>query len=92
MVGHLPNPNLLVEVAALEAQQVDRLRRKIQPHPVQDLVPFRLRGKEFGRLDIPAEDRIGKGGRRLLRPMDDDLHLPLPNLPHDLPHSIEVRM
>src|SRR5207249_3777317 len=50
MVRHLSDADLLVEVPAFEAQQVHRLGREVESHPIQDLLSLCLRREEFGRL------------------------------------------
>src|SRR6266508_1348576 len=92
MVGHRADPDLLVEVPALETKEVNRLRGQVEAHPVQDLPPLRFRREELRRLDVPPEDRIREGRRRLLGSADDDLDLTSTNLLHDLAHAREVRV
>src|SRR6266704_635652 len=62
----------------------------MQSHPVQNLLPFGLRGEEFRRLDIATEDRIGQRRRRLLGAVDHDLDLARSDLVDDLPDPGEV--
>src|SRR5437867_10345380 len=92
MVRHLTDPDLLVEIPALETEEVNRLGRQVEPHPVQDLLSFRLRGEELGRLDVPSEDRIRERRRSLFGPMDNDPDFTGANLLHDVPHAREVRV
>src|SRR3989454_2476723 len=92
MVQHLADPDLFVEVAALEAQQVNGLGRQVESHPIQDLLPFGLRGEEFRRLDVAAEDRIGQRCRRLLGAVNHDLDLARSDLVDDLADPGEVRV
>src|SRR5881397_1366316 len=90
MVQHLADPDLFVEVPALEAQQVNGLGREVEAHPIQDLLSLRLRGEEFRRLDVAAEDRIGQRRRRLLGAVNHDLDLARLDLMDDLPDTGEV--
>src|SRR5436309_8104585 len=90
MVQHLADPDLFVEVPALEAQQVNGLGREVESHPIQDLLPLRLRREEFRRLDVAAEDRIGQRRRRLLGAVNHDLDLARSDLMDDLPDPGEV--
>src|SRR6266571_489908 len=90
MVGHLADSDLLVEIPALETEEVNRLRRQVQSHAVQDLLPLRFRREELRRLNVPPQDRIRKGRRGLLGAMDDQLDLTRTNLLHNLPHAREV--
>src|SRR5207247_6930039 len=92
MVRHLADPDLLVEVPALEAQQVNGLGREVEAHPVQDLLTLRLRGEELGRLDITAENWIRERRRRLFGAVNHDLDLARSNLPDNLTHAREVRV
>src|SRR2546425_8268137 len=92
MIWHLANPDLFVKMPALETQQMHGLGRQVESHPVQDLLPLRLRGEEFGRLDVAAEDRIGQRCRRLIGPVNHNLNLARSNLVDDLPDPCEVRM
>src|SRR2546423_11519848 len=92
MVGHRADPHLLVEVSALETKEVYRFRRQMEPHPIEDLVPLRLRGEELGCLDVPTEDRIRQRSRGLFGSMDDDFDFSGPDLVDDLAHPVEVRM
>src|SRR2546426_5222714 len=92
MVRHLADPDLLVEVPALEAQQVNGLGREVETHPVQDLLTLRLRGEELGRLDITAENWIRQRRRGLLGAVNHDLDLARSNLPDNLADPREVRM
>src|SRR2546428_3492805 len=92
MVRHLADSDLLMEVPAFETQEMNGLRRQVQTHPVQDLLPLRFRGEELRRLHIPPQNRIREGRWRLLGAMDDDLDLARTNLLHDLPHAREVRV
>src|SRR3989454_9598104 len=90
MVQHLADPDLFVELPALEAQQVNGLGREVESHPIQDLLPFGLRGEEFRRLDVAAEDRIGQRCWRLLGAVNHDLDLARSDLMDDLPDPGEV--
>src|SRR2546428_12540203 len=92
MVRHLADSDFLVEVPALEAQEMHRLGGEMESHPVQDLLPFGLGGEEFGRLDVAAEDRIRQRRWCLLGAGNDDFDLARLNLPDDLPDPPEVRM
>src|SRR2546428_3366238 len=92
MVRHLADSDFLVEVPALEAQEMHRLGGEMESHPVQDLLPFGLGGEEFGRLDVAAEDRIRQRRWCLLGAVNDDFDLARLNLPDDLPDPREVRM
>src|SRR5437867_8739183 len=92
MVRHLADPDLFVEVPALEAQQVNGLGREVETHPVQDLLTLRLRGEELGRLDIPTEDGVRQRRRRLLGAVNHDLDLARSNLPDNLADPREVRV
>src|SRR2546427_3225889 len=71
---------------------MDGLGRQMESHPIQDLLPFRLRGEEFRRLDIPAQDRIGQRGRGLFGPVNHDLDLARSDLVNDLSDPGEVRV
>src|SRR3989454_8591053 len=71
---------------------MDGLGRQMESHPIQDLLPFRLRGEEFRRLDIATEDRIGQRRRRLLGAVNHDLDLARSDLMDDLPDPGEVGM
>src|SRR2546422_2073833 len=62
----------------------------MKSHPIQDLLPLRLRGEELGSLDVAAEDRIRERRRGLLRPVDDDLDLAGPDLLHNVSDAIEI--
>ena len=92
MIGHFPDPDLLVKVSTLEAEQVDRLRREVKAHSIEDFLAFCLRRKEFGRLHVTTKNRIREGGGCLHRAMDDDLDLPGTNLVNDLADSVKVCM
>src|SRR3989442_309217 len=90
MVRHLADSDFLVEVPALEAQEMHRLGGEMESHPVQDLLPFGLGGEEFGRLDVAAEDRIRQRRWCLLGAVNDDFDFARLNLPDDLPGPSEV--
>src|SRR5436309_2253433 len=92
MVRHLADPDLLVKVPALETQQMHGLGRQVESHPIEDLLPFRLRGEEFRRLDVPTQDRVGQRCRRLFGPVNRDLDLARSDLPDDLSDPGEVRV
>src|SRR5947208_3164541 len=92
MIGHFPDPDLLVKVSTLEAEQVDRLRREVKAHSIEDFLPLRLRGEELRCLHVPTEDRIRQRSGGLLRPMNDDLDFSPSNLVNDLADSVEVRV
>src|SRR5881628_798770 len=92
MVRHLADPDLLVKVPALETQQMHGLGRQVESHPIQDLLPFGLRGEQFRRLDVPTEDRIGQRCRRLFGPVNRDLDLARSDLVDDLSDPREVRV
>src|SRR5438093_2258367 len=92
MVRHLADADLLVEVPALETQNMHGLGRQVEAHPIQNLLSLRLRGEEFRRLDVPTEDRIGQRCRRLFGPVNRDLDLARSDLPDDLPDPGEVRV
>src|SRR5438093_10211993 len=62
----------------------------MQAHPVQELLSLRLRGEEFRRLDVAAEDRIGQRCWRLLGAVNHDLDLARSDLMDDLPDPGEV--
>src|SRR3989442_5501433 len=92
MIWHLANPDLFVKMPALETQQMHGLGRQVESHPVQDLLPFRLRGEQFRRIDVAAEDRIGQRRRRLVGAMNHDLDLARSDLVDNFPDSGEVRV
>src|SRR2546425_1823198 len=64
----------------------------MEAHPVQDLLPLRLRRKQLRSLHVASEDRIRKRGRRLIGSMNDDLDVTRPNLLNNLPDAREVRV
>src|SRR5947207_13484458 len=90
MIGHFPDPDLLVKVSTLEAEQVDRLRREVKAHSIEDFLPLRLRGDELRYLHVPTEDRIRERSAGRLRPMNDDLDFSRANLVNDLADSVEI--
>ena len=92
MVRHLADSDFLLEVPALEAQQVHGLGRQVETHPVQDLLTLRLRGEELGRLDITAENWIRERRRRLLGSVNHDLDLARSDFPDNLADPGEVRV
>src|SRR5467141_2690986 len=92
MVRHLTDPDLLVEVTALETEEMHRFGRQVKPHAVEDLLAFRFRGEELWRLDIPTEDWVGERRRRLLGSMNDDLNRTGSNLVDAFPDTSEVRV
>src|SRR6059036_3220479 len=89
---HFPDPDLLVKVSTLEAEQVDRLRREVKAHPVENLRPLGLRREQLRSFYIPTKDRIREGSRGLFRPMDDDSDFSRANLVNDLADPVEVRV
>src|SRR5207249_8846901 len=90
MIGHFPDPDLLVKVSTLEAEQVDRLRREVKAHPVENLRPLGLRREQLRSFHITTKDRIREGSRRLFRPMDDEFDFSRSNLVNDLADMVGV--
>src|SRR2546428_1632872 len=64
----------------------------METHPVQDLLPLRLRRKQLRSLPVASEDRIRKRGRRLIGSMNDHLDLSGPNVLDNPPDAREVRV